>query len=72
MTRFRSRDVIGRRIVKVEMNRFANGKGGWAFDPVFELDDGTRLAFTVDETESLAYGVRPLIRKKPTKDETAK
>lgn len=59
---FRSRDVIGRTIVGVELNRFSDGKGGWAFDPFFLLDNGGRLAFYVQETDTGEYGIGPVYR----------
>jgi len=62
----RTRDIIGRKIVIVRLNRFATGRstgrGGkaWSFDPVFILDNGGQIRFVVDETEIGEYGVTPL------------
>jgi hypothetical protein len=49
--------AVGRRITRVDLNPFDDGRGGQATAPVLHLDDGTRLRFDVQETESLAYGV---------------
>ncbi len=35
--------------------------GGFTYDPVLILDDGTRLAFNVHETEGSEYGIDPII-----------
>lgn len=54
----RPQDVEGRRIAKLHLNRFADGRGGFACDPVIVLDDGTRLYFEVQETDAGGYGIR--------------
>lgn len=61
---FRSRDVIGKRIVRVKLNRFSTGRTGWTFNPVFVLEDGSELCFVVDETEVDCYGITPVLRKR--------
>jgi len=48
------RYLVGKRIVGVELRPFDSGHKGsrrWTFDPVFILDDGSRVAFSVDETD---------------------
>jgi hypothetical protein len=55
------RFLVGRKIVAVELNRFDSGHKGsrrWTFDPVFVLDDGSRITFNVDETDyGCDYGI---------------
>ncbi len=68
MTGFRSRDVIGRKIIAVNLNRFPSGNGTWSFDPEFTLDDGSVLCFSVSEVEDAScYGIDPIVRKKKRK-----
>jgi hypothetical protein len=55
--------VVGRTITKVVLNRFSDGRGGYTYNPVFSLDNGTQIAFVVDETESTVYGITPLLRR---------
>ena len=57
----RTRDLVGRTIVAVDLRRFADARGGWAFDPVITLDNGRRLAFSVQETDTGEYGVELLL-----------
>lgn len=54
--------VIGHRIVKVLLNRFADGIGGYSYDPVFYLDNGAYIHFVTDETEVGEYGICPVIK----------
>lgn len=54
------RALKGRRIVNVKLNNFRDGRGGWTCNPDFFLDDGSRLSFTVRETESGEYGIEPI------------
>lgn len=49
--------LVGRRIVRVANRTFDDGRGGIAHDPEIVLDDGTRLTFSVEETETGEYGV---------------
>lgn len=54
----------GRRIVKVEMNAFRDGRRGrnsYAHDPIIYLDDGTQIGFVTEETEVGVYGVDLII-----------
>jgi len=55
------RYLVGRRIVGVELRPFDSGHKGsrrWTFAPVFILDDGSRVAFSVDETDhGSEYGI---------------
>lgn len=65
----RRRDLIGRKIVDVQFNRFrARPDSGVdrsiATDPTLILDNGARLRFSVEETEIGEYGVAILIDKK--------
>ncbi len=65
----RTRDIIGKRIVAVRLNRFntgrSTGNGGkaWSFDPTFVLDDGTAVSFVVDETEVGEYGIHIVVSR---------
>lgn len=59
----RKRQIVGRRIVAVDWRPFDDGHGGMTYDPVFELDNGTALVFTVQETECGEYGIFPILRK---------
>lgn len=66
MSTARKQDLVGRKIVAVEMpRRWEPVRGFWAHDPppTFILDNGARVTFSVEETES-EYGVRVLIFKK--------
>lgn len=48
----------GRRIVKIKWNSFYTGRGNkQSTDPVFLLDDGTKVTFSVEETEGGEYGI---------------
>lgn len=48
----------GRKIVKVIWNEFGTGRGAEkTTDPTFILDDGSRLTFSVEETEVGEYGI---------------
>jgi len=52
-----ARYLVGRKIVAVEMKPFDTGHVGMGAmaisnDPVLVLDDGSRISFRVDETES--------------------
>lgn len=55
------RDLKGRRIVDVNLNRFSNGRGGWAYAPAILLDNGVLLTFDVQETDTPDYGVEPVL-----------
>jgi hypothetical protein len=77
----RARDVArrlkGRTIVRVEMNSFrtdwkeeatgSRGGNSWTTDPVFHLDDGTRVSFAVAETEMGEYGIDVCVHGGPKK-----
>lgn len=59
----------GRRIVEVKWNSFKTGRSvgrgqGWTTDPVFILDDGSKVGFSVQETEVGEYGISVNIRPK--------
>ncbi len=57
------KNVIGKKIVKLRLNRFSTRVAGnpYSYDPVFVLEDGTRIAFVVAETETGEYGIEPVI-----------
>lgn len=55
------KDLRGRRIVDVNLNRFRDGRGGWAYAPAILLDNGVLLTFEVRETDVLDYGVEPML-----------
>lgn len=66
MAHARKRDLVGRRIVAVEMPRaWDPTRGFWAHSPppTFILDNGARVTFSVEETEA-EYGVRVLVFKR--------
>lgn len=46
-------------VLRVELNEFSDGRGGFACKPVLYFTDGTRLTFWVRETEQADYGVEP-------------
>ena len=56
-------DIIGRKIVDVELNSFRDGGGYWNYDPVFFLDDGTRIDFMATKTDVGKYGIELVITK---------
>lgn len=62
------RQLVGRRIIKFSPCPFSDGRGGTAHDPVITLDDGSRLTFIVEETDTGEYGVFVSLHKpkKPT------
>ena len=62
--RARKRDLIGRTITAVDFRPFGDGRGGRAYDPVFTLDNGQRVYFTVQETDVGEFGVRVDVPKK--------
>lgn len=47
----------GRKIVRIEWNEFDNGRGEKVTDPIFHLDDGSLVSFSVAETEVGEYGI---------------
>lgn len=51
--------IVGKRIEAIILNPFKNGRGGHAFHPVLVLEDGSSLAFRVQETDTHTneYGV---------------
>jgi hypothetical protein len=67
------RSLVGRTIVEVRPQPFDNGIGGWAYAPVLILDDGSRVIFSVQETQDPEtagpgdYGVTLLHTRKPRK-----
>lgn len=60
------RKLVGRRIVRVVPRAFLVGRGNeWSYRPIFVLDDGSEVAFSVAETESGDdYGVVPYFHKR--------
>ena len=63
------RDLVGRTIVDVEFHRWHTGRAGkpdsltWTTSPVLILDNGHRVYFSTDETESGEYGTRICINR---------
>lgn len=57
MTNREARKLNGRKIVRIEMRSFRDGRGGWATNPVIYLDDGSNLSFRVQEVEEDGYGI---------------
>lgn len=56
------RRIVGQRVVAVRLNKFGRQTvGGRAMDPTFELENGVRLCFVTQETESLDYGTEILV-----------
>lgn len=49
--------LLGKTIKKVELRSKPDGRGGRYQNPVITFTDGTRLAFSVTETEVAEYGV---------------
>ena len=58
-----SRLLVGRKIVAFRLNPFPDGRGGMSCNPTITLDNGARLCFLVEETES-DYGIRPIYLRK--------
>ena len=54
-----SRLIAGRRILRIDLNPFDDGRGGTAYAPVIWLDNGAKLIFDVAETDVGVYGVTP-------------
>lgn len=59
----------GRRIIEVRWNAFKTGRGrgrgqGWTSDPVFIMDNGSTVRFSVDETEIGRYGISVTVNTK--------
>lgn len=65
MRAFNPNWIIGRRIVGVEMNPFParDLNNTMAHDPVITLDNGAKLRFMTEETQTDDYGVRILYVK---------
>ena len=67
-TKLATKLLAGKTIARVSVDRFEDGRGGIATDPIIVLDDGSILYFTVSETEVGEYGItlhRGLPQKKP-------
>lgn len=62
----------GRRIVKVLQRPFDDDRGGKATDPMIVLDDGSHIAFVVQETDSSEYGVKIVLSDPPSTRATSK
>lgn len=57
---FQSRDVVGKRIVRVDLNSWRD-RNTVHHDPCIVLDDGAEIRFIATETESGdGYGIQPL------------
>jgi hypothetical protein len=55
------KQLIGRTITGVEFRPFDNGSGGTAHNPVLILDNGRRLLFMTEETDTGEYGTSIII-----------
>lgn len=69
-TPFLAGQLIGRKILLVDLRAFDDGRGGRAFAPEITLDDGSTLSFVVQETETGEYGIemqRGRVRKRPSR-----
>ena len=53
----RCHQLMGRRIVGLRLNKFSDGKGGWATNPMLTLDNGLEMWFVVQKTEAGDYGI---------------
>jgi len=60
---FNPKWVIGRTITQLEMNPFDDLRGGTAHNPVFVLDNGARLRFLTEETDTGDYGTEIVYHK---------
>lgn len=60
----------GRRITEIRWNAFRRGGRGqdWTTDPVFILDDGSKVGFSVEETEVGEYGISVNVWPKDLKE----
>ena len=55
------RKIVGKKIIRVELPRFYDyGREEWLQDPLIVLEDGTKIAFVVQEG-SCDYGVGPVV-----------
>lgn len=43
--------LVGRTIVAVDLRSYADGRGGKAYCPIFTLDNGATVTFTVQEVD---------------------
>lgn len=67
MSTWKSRDLVGRRIVRVIRGTFRTGRSEapFSYDPIFVLDNGAQVQFVVQEVEGPeCYGVEPVIYKR--------
>jgi len=62
-----SAKLIGRKITGVDLRPFDDGRGGETYRPRLTLDDGSVVAFVVEETDAPGneYGIRPMIFNRP-------
>lgn len=75
----RRRDLIGRKIVAVDLYPFDrnmqdgpvcySGPNRYATNPVLTLDNGRRLSFVVQETDIGEYGVELCLSDKPDRSQ---
>ena len=63
-----ARDLVGRRITAVAFQPFPDGRGANATDPILTLDNGRRVWFVVQETDTGDYGVSIQISERPKKN----
>jgi len=48
--------IEGKTIKSVDMNPFPDGRGGTAHGPVITFEDGSRISFYTEETDTGEYG----------------
>ena len=60
-----TKHLIGRTITAVDFRPFPNGAGVTAHDPILTLDNGRKLYFITEETETGDYGVKICITDPP-------
>jgi len=61
----RSRDVVGKRIVRVGQARASGNSGPYTHLEFLELEDGTRITFHVVETaQGSYYGIEASAKRK--------
>lgn len=54
------RRILGRRITRVEMNKFRDGDA-WAYDPIIYLDNGKIVRFEVKKTKTGKFSITLIV-----------
>lgn len=55
--------LVGKRVLRVDLNPFEDGRGGLSMDVSIILEGSLHLTFVVHETEFCEYGIDPCVRK---------